>query len=174
MRTLTIVAGGILAAGLSTTSVAQDTEPQVWQGESFITGFPTKAAESTCTSQGIASVGDYYLVIYRPIIPGSPENPTSDDEGLTFFGGRNAIHYYTDPGVRFAKRGDAYIVYLSTHADASSQSTSPAAIPYDLKISPAKITLKTKTVTISGSIDDFENVSGCDVTLTAALDLRVD
>jgi hypothetical protein len=172
MRTLTVFAGAMLAAGISTAGMAQ--EPQVWQGEAFITGFPTKSAESTCTSQGIASVGDYYLLVYRPIIPGSQNNPSSDDEGLTFFGARNAIHYFTDPGVSFTSPGDAYILYLTTHASSDGQTAPPAAIPFKLKISPKKISPTTQTVTISGSLDDFEDTTGCDVSITAALDLRVD
>jgi hypothetical protein len=165
-------AGSILAFGISTASFAQ--EPQVWQGEAFITGYQGSTAESACSAVGVASIGDFYLTIYRPIIPGSPNNPTSSDEGLTLFGARNGVHYFTADGVSFAKPGKAFIAFLSSLATFEAQTATPATIPFDLKISPKKITLKTQTVSISGSLDDFDNVTGCDVTFTAALDLRVD
>jgi hypothetical protein len=147
-------------------------EPQVWQGQAFITGYANAAAEAACSATRAASIGDFYLVIYRPIIPGSPNNGSTNDEGITFFGGRNGLHYHTDVGISFAKPGEANIEYLGTHAQFSGTAT--ASAPFRLKIAPARITLKTQTVTMSGSLDDWENVDGCNIMFTAALDLRVD
>jgi hypothetical protein len=153
---------------------AQAADPQVWQGDAFITGYANATAQSVCVSGDIASIGDNYRIVYRPIIAGSPANSAKDNEGITFFGSRNAIHYYTDDGTSFAKPGKSYIIYLKTRAESSGQTTPPAAIPFHLTISPTKITLTTQTVTISGTLDDFEDASGCNVTFTAALDRRVD
>ena len=176
--TVTYFAAAAAAAlGLSFLGIgaqAASAPPQVWQGDAFITGFTNAAAESVCVSGGVASIGDNYRIVYRPIISGSPANSAKDNEGITFFGSRNAIHYYTDAGTSFAKPGKAYIIYLKTRAESSLQVTPPAAIPFHLTISPTKITLTTQTVTISGTLDDFEDVSGCNVSFTAALDRRVD
>ena len=152
---------------------ATSTDPQVWQGEAFVTGFTTAAAKTACTTGNIAAIGDYYLVVYRPIIAGSPNNPVTDDEGLSFFGSRNAIHYFTSDGVSFATPGNAFILYLSTHAESSGQTATPAAVPFNLKITKG-ITLKTQAITITGSLNDWENVTGCDVTISAALTERID
>jgi hypothetical protein len=169
---------GLAIFGMSLLAAAAQaqtsTEPQVWQGEAFITGFTNKAAETACTTNNVASVGDYYLLVYRPIIPGSPNNPATSDEGLTFVGGRDALHYFTDDGVSFEKPGDGYLVYLSSHASSYQQTAAPAAIPFSLKITPAKISLKTPTISVAGSLDDWENTDGCNVTFTSSLVLRVD
>jgi hypothetical protein len=151
-------------------AAATAAEPQVWQGQMFITGYTSTAAETACSTDAL--VGDYYLVVYRPIIAGSPENGVSNDEGLTFFGLRNALHYHTADGVSFSSPGDAFVEYFSTRAESSASST--AETKFDLKIAPAKITLTTQTVTMSGFLDDWEDIAGCDITFTAALDLRVD
>jgi hypothetical protein len=156
--------------GLSTGGGAMAGEPQVWQGQAFITGFTSAAAEAACTAAGAAATGDYYVVIYRPIIPGSPNNQTTNDEGITFVGGRNALHYHTNNGVSFAKPGEATVDYLDSHAEFPT----PTSAAFHLNISPAKITLTTQTVTMSGFLDGWENVDGCNITFTAALDLRVD
>jgi len=161
--------GITLAAGAARAQTAS--EPQVWQGEAFITGFTSAAAQTACATN--AAVGDYYLVIYRPIITGSPNNGVTNDEGLTFIGGRNAIHYFTDDGVSFAKPGDGYVLYLSTHAGSSGFTTAPASVPFSLKITKG-ISLTTPNITITGSLDDWEATTGCDVTISSALALRVD
>ncbi len=104
----------------------------------------------------------------------SPENGSTNDEGLDFVGSRTDLHYFTSVGVSFAKPGNAYIIYLDSHAGSSQQTSGSPVIPFKLTIAPSPITLGTQTVTISGSLNDFDDVTGCDVTFTAALDLRVD
>jgi hypothetical protein len=174
MHRAAVVAAAFFALSTGSGAMAggTSTEPQVWQGQAFITGFSSAAAEAACTAAGAASIGDYYVVIYRPIIPGSPNNPTTNDEGLEFVGGRNALRYHTNNGDSFAKPGEAVVEYLSSHAQFTSTTT--ASAPFHLNVSPAKITLTTQTVTMSGFLDGWENVEGCNIIFTAALDLRVD
>lgn len=168
-----VTVAGFLAPGAA--ALAQtSTAPQVWQGEAFITGFTSPAAMSACSAQNTAAIGDYYLTIYRPIIPGSPNNPTSGDEGLSFIGSRNGLHYFTADGVSFKSPGNAFIVFLSSHAASGVQTTGSPSVPFNLKITPAAIKLTTTSVTFSGSIDDWDNTTGCNVTLDASLVLRVD
>jgi hypothetical protein len=169
MRRFGIAIFGLVALG----GAAQAASPQVWQGEAFITGFTTAKAKATCTAGNTASIGDFYLVVYRPIIVGSANNGRTNDEGLTFFGSRNTVHYSTDDGVSFAKPGKGYVFYLDTHAGSSGETTSPASVPFNLKITKG-ITLKTQNITISGSLNDWLSASGCDITFSAALTERVD
>ncbi len=171
-----VATAAVLAlSALALPGQAQAVTPQVWQGTAFISGFTTPAAKEACTADNAASVGDDYVLVYRPIIAGSTTNPSSSDEGLSFFGGRNGVHYFTADGGSFATPSDAYIIVLDSHASSSqvSNTTVAPAIPYALKITKS-ITAKTPSVTISGSIGNFFNVSGCDITFTASLDLRID
>jgi hypothetical protein len=173
MRYATAAISGLVA--LAAAAGAQAQTPQVWQGTAFITGFTTTAAQTACTANNTASPGDDYVVVYRPIIPGSTGNPATSDEGFSFFGGRNGVHYFTSVGVSFAIPGNAYIIELSSHASSSqvANTTVAPAIPFSLHITPAAISAKTQTVTIAGFLDNFFNVTGCDIKITAALDLRV-
>jgi hypothetical protein len=154
---------------------ARAVTPQVWQGTAFISGFTTPAAKEACTAANAASTGDDYVLVYRPIIAGSTTNPSSSDEGLSFFGVRNAVHYFTADGGSFATPSDAYIIVLDSHASSSqvSNTTVAPAIPYAMKITKT-ITVNTPSVTISGSIGNFFNVTGCDINFTASLDRRID
>jgi hypothetical protein len=153
---------------------ARAANPQVWQGAAFITGFPNTTAEAACAAGNTASVGDDFVIEYRPIIPGSPANGTGNDEGISFFGGRNGLHYFTHTGVRFTTPGKAYVISLGSRASSSEVANTGVApsIPFSLTISPANISLTTPTVTISGTLDDWFNVTGCNVTFNAALDRR--
>jgi hypothetical protein len=162
---------GFLAMG-GTAKAQTSTEPQVWQGDAFVIGFPSAAAKTAC--DGYAVIGDFYRVLYRPIIADSPDNGVTHDEGLTFIGSRNALHYYTDNGVSFVTPGNAYVIYLGTHGQSSSQTNWPATIPFHLQFAPQTVALDTKVVTIHGTLDSWENHTGCNVEIRAALTLRID
>lgn len=157
----TLLAGAAHATTLAT----------VWQGSAFIT-----AVSSACATNNTAAVGDDYTIVYRPIIVGSAGNGVTNDAGLSFFSGRNGMHYFTKVGVAFKASGDAYFVYLGSRATSgdSGSTADPPTIPYALTIKPAPITTTTPTVTISGTVDDFFGTTGCNISFTSALDLRVD
>jgi len=162
---------GLLVMG-GTGKAQTSEEPQVWQGEAFVIGFPSEAAQTAC--EGYAEIGDFYRVLYRPIIPDSPENGVTHDEGLTFIGSRNALHYYTDNGVSFVAPGNGYVIYLGTHGQSSRQTSSPAAVPFHLQIAPERIALNTTFVNISGTLNSWEDHTGCNVVIKAALTSRID
>jgi hypothetical protein len=162
---------GLLVMG-GTAKAQTSGEARVWQGEAFVIGFPTEAAQTAC--EGYAGIGDFYRVLYRPIIADSPENDITHDEGLTFIGSRNALHYYTDNGVSFAAPGYGYVIYLGTHGQSSRETNPPATAPFHLQIAPERIKLNTTFVTMNGTLSRWEAHIGCNVEIRAVLTLRID
>ncbi len=174
MRALAALAIGLGLVAGATHAQAQ----QVWQGTAFITGFTSTTAQAVCEAGNTAAIGNDFVVVYRPIILGSPNNGSGNDEGLSFFGGRNGLHYFTADNTRFPSATKAYLISLGSHANSQSAANTAAAptIPVSVKItSPTTaITLTTPAITLKGSLDNWFNVAGCNVNFTAALDLRVD
>jgi hypothetical protein len=162
MRTLAILASGVLAAGVAVTSVAQAAEPLVWQGEEFVTN-----VTPACTTNGDSAIGDFHLVVYRPFIAASADNLNPD--GLLLVGSRFAVHLLA---THTSLRGTASATEtaLGSHGGVSSDPTT-----VDLKITPAAITAKTTSVQITGKINNFFNEPpGCTITINASLLPRVD
>ncbi len=75
MRTLAILGGAIMAVGVSTASGAQQ-PPAVWQGDLFVT-----TITSTCTTDDVTAVGNFYRSVYRPNIAPPPDSQA--DEALS-------------------------------------------------------------------------------------------
>jgi hypothetical protein len=147
---------------LAAATQAWATEPQVWQGTVFI-----DSVTGACTTANVAAVGDYYTMVYRPIIAGSQTGP----EGLTFIGARDGQAWYTlSDSASFKSAAEANILTLGSHAT-SDFATSAGG--YSLTILPEPIGLTTPTVTITGLLSNFWDVSGCNVTISAALAARV-
>jgi hypothetical protein len=152
--------GGVLAVGLSTASIAQVTEPSVWQGNVFFT-----SVSQACT--GIAAEGDFQLVVYRPYIAGSPAN--SPNDGLLLVTSRSAFLVEATHKTLRGKTAEAKETALTSHAGFSDAPTTVEA----LEIKPGKITPATPVVEIlSGTIDNYFNVSGCNIGISGALTLR--
>lgn len=162
MRTLTALAAGLVAAGLSAAAVAQTPEPAVWQGDLFITETPPAA----CTSEFAA--GDFYRSIYRPFVGTLPDN--KENAALSVVTTRSAFFLEANPGKILAgKNVKADTAGISSHAIFFSGSTT-----VDLKITPTKISAATPVVQISGTLDNFFGITGCDVVVVGALGLRHD
>jgi hypothetical protein len=157
-------AAAVLAlAALATAGQAQAaSEPQVWQGTVFV-----ESVTGACTTAGVTSVGDYYTMVYRPIIPGSQTGP----EGLTFIGARAGQAWYTlSATASFSSPAVANILALYSHATSTFAASTGG---YSLTILPAPIATNTPTVTITGMLSNFWDTSGCNVTISAALAARV-
>jgi hypothetical protein len=154
MRTLTVAAGLMLAIGVAATARAQ--EPLVWQGDEFQT-----AVSSTCTAANITTVGDFNRIVYRPFIAGSADNLSPD--GLLLVSSRSAI-LLEAAKTTLRGKADAIETALGSHAGASQNATT-----VDLKITPSKITDTTPVVLISGVINDYFNVQGCNITVNGSL-----
>jgi hypothetical protein len=159
MRTFRILAAGVLAAGVSTASVAQVTEPSVWQGDLFFTSVTT-----TCTELGVASIGDFDRTIYRPNIAPPPTGQA--DEALALITSRSAF-FLAATGKTLRGKAKANTADIASHATFGGASTT-----VDLKITPAKIKSDTPVVQISGTINNYFDVKGCNIGVVGALGLR--
>ena len=157
MRTLAILGGAIMAVGVSTAGGAQ--QPAVWQGDLFIT-----TITSTCTTEDVTAVGDFYRSVYRPNIAPPPDSQA--DEALSLIGERNAI-ILEATGKTLRGKAKASELVIFSHAEAGQAPTT-----VDLTITPAKIRSSTLSVEIKGTINNFFNDTGCNVTVVGALGLR--
>ena len=159
MHIVRYAAAAATALALSATAPAHAAS-QVWQGTLFITSV-TDACSAANTS-----VGDYYTVVYRPIISGSQSGP----EGLSFIGSRSGQYWSTlSSTASFQSPALANILSFGSHA---TRSYATSAGGYSLIILPNVVTLQTPTVTMTGQLSNFWNVSGCNVTVSAALTER--
>jgi hypothetical protein len=162
MRTLTALAAGLLAAGFSAASFAQSPEPAVWQGDLFI----TEAPPPSCLGDILA--GDFYRSVYRPFVTTLPNN--RENAALAVFSPRSAFFIEANPGTSLAgKNVKADAGGISSHATFFAGSTT-----VDLTITPTKITAATPVVQISGTLDNFFGLTGCNVVVVGALGLRHD
>jgi hypothetical protein len=157
MRTLAMVAGGLLAIGVSMTCRAQ--EAPVWQGFLFVT-----SATSTCTTDEVTAVDDYYTSVYRPNIAPPPTNQAKAALSISF--GRG-IALLEAPGSTLRGSVNATSTLIGSRAELFTTSS-----PVDLKITPAKITASTPVVQISGTIANFLNGTSCNVAVNGVFGLR--
>ena len=156
-------AAAIVGTGLLAGTAHAATEPQVWQGTAFI-----KTVSSACTTANVVAVGSEYVTVYRPIIAGSAAN--TGNEALSFQTPRSLQQYYTPSGSNQSLRtaGTASISGVGSHA-----SSFTATGTYALKFTPAAPALTTPQIYITGTLQTFWGVTGCTVSLTASLDLRI-
>lgn len=160
MRIVRLAAAIATALALGATAPAQAAS-QVWQGTLFITSVTGACAAAN------TSTGDYYTVVYRPIISGSQNGP----EGLSFISSRSGQYWSTlSSTASFQSAAQANILSFGSHA---TQSYAASGGGYSLIILPDVVTLQTPTVTMTGQLSNFWNVSGCNVTVSAALTQRV-
>ena len=159
MQKLAILGGAIMAVGVSTASGAQ--QPAVWQGDLFVT-----TVTSVCTSKDVTSVGDFYRSVYRPNIAPPPDSQA--DEALSLIGSRNAV-ILEATGKTLRGKATANTLAIFSHAEVTSSTTT-----VDLTITPTKITPSTPSVEINGTIKNFYNNTGCNITVVGALGLRHD
>ncbi len=132
-----------MALLLTTRAAAAATTPTVWQGDVFFT-----AVSSTCTTDGIASVGGFNEIVYRPDLVFG-ESP----EALSLITTRSAYLLEAPSGKTLRTRNaTADVTLLSSRADVILGTTTVT-----LKFKPAKITATTPVVQISGTINNLFN-----------------
>jgi hypothetical protein len=157
MRTSAILGGAIMAAGVSTAIGAQ--QPAVWQGDLFVT-----TITSTCASEDVTAVGDFYRSVYRPNIAPPPDSQAK--EALSLVGTRNAF-ILEATGKTLRGKASANTLVIFSRAEVGSSTTT-----VDLKITPTKITPSTPSVEITGTINNYFDNTGCNITVVGALGLR--
>jgi hypothetical protein len=123
----------------------------VWQGQYLIL-----SVSQPCVNQGVNNKGQVGTMIYRPIINGGDA-----PEGLAVVGtSASSMSLYTSLAAGGSLRGNVRSKgeRISTSANFDSfNSTS------DLQISPSVIAPDSSPVTISGTINNWFNHSGCSV-----------
>ena len=131
----------------------------MWQGDLFVTTITT-----TCTTEDVTAVGDFYRSVYRPNIAPPPDSQA--DEALSLISERNAI-ILEATGKTLRGKANASELVIVSHAEAGQAPTT-----VDLTITPAKIRSSTLSIEITGTINNFFNETGCNVTVVGALGLR--
>jgi len=139
-----------------TAGAEAQTDTTVWQGNLFFT-----SATETCITNGVIAPDNFALAIYRPNLNGAHAQ-----EGLSFVFPRSAFVVIA-AGANGSLRGKATAIgsFIGAHATLSGEY--PTTV--DLTITPRAITATTPLVQISGTINNFFDVVGCNATISSAM-----
>jgi hypothetical protein len=159
---LATTAAGAISVALASLPGAVLAAASVWDGFATVTAATTK-----CSGVSGAAPGDTHVSVFRPKIA-STEGPTF----LSFVFLRGAVtHENTSEATVHQMNGlGNYSGFLVGSHAAFSQYTGT----YDITLFPAVITAETPSVTINGTINNFLNVSGCDVSFVGTYAERFD
>jgi hypothetical protein len=162
-HSITAAFGGAGAFAPSTSSaVTQTVNAPVYQGTAFVNG-----VTSACATNGIA-VGDYYTIIYRQLA----ESGSAYGGGVQFDDGRSAVSYVM-PANEALNSGTQNQPSVTAYVQSSEADPTSYTAGFDLKISsPGTAKKPAADVTITGTVANFFNDTGCTVTIGAALELR--
>ena len=140
---------------------AVSTGVPVYQGTAFVT-----AVTSACATN--FGVGDYYTMLFRQLVE---SGNTSYGGGIAFFSPRSAVAYVM-PANKPLNGGKQSQTSVNAHGESSKVGPFSYTGGFNLTISPATLAASTPNVTITGTVTNFFNYSGCTVTIRAALALR--
>ncbi len=148
-----------LATTAPANAAATTTPPTIWQGDIF--------AASVSTSCSGISVGDYFgQAIYAP--GGLPGNSSTDQ--LAVFGAKAQANQWqpaTGSTLSGAKSFNSWNIDNLAEVTSKQNTSGPS-----FKITPSTISSNTPTVTLTASKNNFNNITGCDVTFKGALGKR--
>ncbi|MGO9485131.1 MAG: hypothetical protein ACLPX9_11190 [Rhodomicrobium sp.] len=152
-RTLT---AGVLSLAIAAVAGGAATA-QVWQGDVFFT-----KTTSTCNTDGDA-VGDFGQGVFSPV------GTNGNSDRFALFSGRGSALQFT-PSTGPLNGATSFTITLISHTYGAGQETvtSKAGVG-PLTVSPPAPTASNQTVTISGPVKNFANISGCNVTLQGTL-----
>ena len=163
-RAATVGAGGIFLAVASVpgTAVALDTQA-AWQGIATVTASTT----AQCAGVGGTTVTDAMVSVYRPKIA-STDTPTY--LSFSFLRATFTVENTSETTVhQMHGAGNDDILGVDGRAKFIDGTGT-----YSLTISPAAVVATTPVVTITGKVNNFFDVVGCDVTFTGVYAKRVD
>jgi len=130
----------------------------VWQGGATIT-----AVTAACGAG--SQVGNLLQSVYRPRL--DPAEPAS---GLSLIGPRSASSFLRTSGNDQMRGAGTYAgTWLSPRVTKGSGTNTGA---YSLTITPSVIAATTPFVTIRGTIKNFQNTVGCNLTFRGSYTLR--
>jgi hypothetical protein len=160
-RLTTMVAGGVSLA-LTYLPGAALAAPMAWEGYATVT-----ASTAQCSGVGGTSPGDTHVSIFRPKIAAT-DSPTF----LSFVFLRAAVtqENTSESTVHQMNGSGNYTGFLIGSRAGFAQYTGT----YHLTITPATVTVATPSVTIDGTITNFLNTTGCNVTFEGAYVERID
>jgi hypothetical protein len=159
---LAALAAAAISLALASLPGAALAAASVWDGFATVTAATTK-----CSGVSGAAPGDTHVSVFRPKIA-STEGPTF----LSFVFLRGAVtqENTSEATVHQMNGLGNYSGFLVGSHAAFSQYTGT----YDITLFPAVITAETPSVTINGTINNFLNVSGCDVSFVGTYAERFD
>lgn len=159
---LAAVATGAVSLALVLIPGAALAAASVWDGFATVT-----AATTQCSGVTGAAPGDTHVSVFRPKI-GSTEGPTF----LSFVFLRGAVtqENTSEATVHQMNGSGNYSAFEISSKAAFSQYTGT----YSLTVTPATITAATPSVTIDGTIKNYLNVAGCNVTFVGSYAERLD
>jgi hypothetical protein len=157
------VRGPMLAAlALVTLPGVALAKPSTWEGFATVT-----ASTAQCSGVGGTAPGDTHVSIFRPKIA-STESPTF----LSFVFLRSALTQ--------ENASESTVHQMNGSGNYTGFSIGPRANftqytgTYNLTVTPATVTVATPTVTIDGTITNYFNTAGCNVTFEGTYVQRID
>jgi len=162
-RLATFSAGFALLTGSVLFAHAANSPLIVWQGSVTVT-----ATTAACDAIGV-STGDLITSVYRPRLVA--DEPSS---AVTFILGRAAHIFYRKTGPdQMTGNGDFTGQFINSRGTSIPNSqTASFTGQYKFTVKPATITAATKSITITGQVNSYFNVSGCTVKFVGAYQPR--
>jgi len=144
---------------------AQAATLAAWQGSATFTKL---APAASCANAGF-SAGDLAHSVYRAHL-----NSGEPNAGISFIGSRGATIYFDASSIPDLGGNGNYNAFLIGGRATTTSGGAPYTGTYKLKVTPATITATTKQVTVTGTITNFFNSTGCTATFEASYFLRPD
>jgi hypothetical protein len=158
---LAAVAGGVSLA-LATLHGSAFAAPLTWEGYATVT-----ASTTQCSGIGGTAPGDTHVSIFRPKIA-STDSPTF--LSFVFLRGAQTQQNASEPTVHQMNGSGNYTGF----AIGSRAGFAGYTGTYSMAVTPAPVTALTPSVTIDGTITNYFNTAGCNVTFEGAYVQRID
>jgi hypothetical protein len=142
----------------------QTSKPIPWQGQIVLTTVP-----SPCQVDGWAQY-DYLTAVYRPKFTNSTYTQNTNPEGLSVYVGRAAYAIFANnaSGLLRGSSVPVQTTRIGSRVSVTSWSTSVVS----LTVSPTTIGPTSTYINISGTISNFDNLAGCNVSFQGSLTER--
>lgn len=155
---------GVAVAVFAGSAQAANSPLVVWQGSVTITNLSNQCSVGY-------TVGDLATSIYRPRL-----NPDEPPSAVTMFSSRSAQIFFnanTSTNDQMIGKGNYNGHYIGPRATTVPNSSQGAFTGnYSFKIKPAAITEDTTSITITGTVTNFFNQTGCRVDFVGAYQPR--
>jgi hypothetical protein len=141
---------------LPVSAASAQTQPTTWQGS-----FTIRALSATCDTEDGIRVGKIGIAIYRPTLG------ASGPSRLQLIFERSAANYQKSGAGQMQGPGSYSATKLGSRAGVQEFTGT-----YNFASAPATVVASTVNVTLTGTINNFHNKTGCTATLTALFTKR--